>query len=507
MIIDNTQGDTQNNTHTSKPNLKKITGERIALLLGGTLIGALVIGFGFKMATPVVKKVCQSILAAPDKGSREARVSAVEAIPLKPGTISKRITTVGKLRANESVTIKAEMQGRIKEITFKEGTQVKKGDILIRFDDEELQAELARAEADVEYREVKFKRLETLQAKSLGKGTEYDEVRGGLNIAKAQLEQAKAKLEKTVIKAPFEGQIGLINVSVGAIVDASKELVTLVDFDPMKIEFKIPEKFIYDIGAGQSVELKLDSRPDQIFRATVEALDSQIDPLTHSLAVHATISNEDGQLKPGLFVTVSVIVGIKNDALLIPEAALGREGDIEFVWVVINGKAGRKRVLTGTKENNQVEVIAGLRPDELVVTSGQLKLGEGTAVKITNMGGADVELADDEENQEGEEATIKGSGSSPAQIETEKAVPEKENKVGKETPKSETPATPAPEINKEAQTDNKIKDEASEKDASTDSTNEDDKEASESRVGEKSPDEKSFWGKARDYVVNKFTGN
>src|SRR5690554_6628341 len=105
-----------------KTPLKKISGERIALFLGGTLIGALAIVFGFKMATPIVKKVCQSILETPDKTAREARVASVEAVVVKPGTISRRITTVGKLRANEFVTLRAEMQGRIKEITFKEGS-------------------------------------------------------------------------------------------------------------------------------------------------------------------------------------------------------------------------------------------------------------------------------------------------------------------------------------------------------------------------------------------------
>ncbi|MEY3187304.1 MAG: hypothetical protein RL675_1131, partial [Bacteroidota bacterium] len=286
----------------------KFTGERIALLLGGTLIGALAIGFGFKMATPIVKKVCQSILEAPNKATREARVASVEAIVVKPGTISKRITTVGKLHANEFVTLRAEMQGRIKEIVFKEGSMVNKGDVLIRFEDEELQAELTKAEADVEYRQVRFARFESLQAKGLGRGTEYDQERGQLNMAKAAVDVAKAKLAKATIYAPFEGKIGLIDVSVGAIVDGQKELVTLVDFDPMKIDFKIPEKFIHDIGVGQTAEVKLDSIPGQIFQATVEAIDSRVDPQTHSIAVRATIPNADGKLQTGLFGSIGVIV-------------------------------------------------------------------------------------------------------------------------------------------------------------------------------------------------------
>ena len=424
--------------HNNTP-LFKMSGERIALFLGGALVGVLILGFGFKMATPIVKKVCQSVLAAPEKAGRQARVVSIEAVVVKAGTISRRITTVGKLRANESVVLRSEMAGRIKEIAFKEGTKVKKGDVLIRFEDDEYRAELDKAEADVEYREVKFGRLEALQKKNLGRGSEYDENRGQLNMARAQVEVAKTKLEKTVIYAPFDGTIGLIDVSVGAFVDTQKELVTLVDFDPMKIDFKVPEKFIHDIGVGQTAEIKLDSMPDQVLIATVEALNSTIDPLTHSISARAMIPNEDEKLRAGLFGHVSVIIGVKNDALLIPESALGREGDIEFVWVVVNGKAGRKRVLTGTKENGQVEITAGIRPDEVVVTSG-VHLGEGTAVKITNMGGDEVEVSDEGEEEAGNDSE---EGTPTKETKTdEPAVPVKEEAkpVEAEAPKAaETP--------------------------------------------------------------------
>jgi membrane fusion protein (multidrug efflux system) len=513
-----------------EPNIPKIpskfTGERIALLLGGTLVGALVIGFGFKMATPIVKKVCQSILESPDKAARETRVASVEAIVVKPGTISRRITTVGKLRANEFVTLRAEMQGRIKEIAFKEGSMVNKGDVLIRFDDEELQAELAKAEADVEYRQVRFARFESLQAKGLGRGTEYDQERGQLNMARAAVEVAKAKLAKATIYAPFEGKIGLIDVSVGAIVDGQKELVTLVDFDPMKIDFKIPEKFIHDIGVGQTAEVKLDSIPDQIFQATVEAIDSRVDPQTHSIAVRATIPNADGKLQTGLFGSVGVIIGVKNDALLVPESALGREGDIEFVWVVVNGKTGRKRILTGTKENGQAEITAGLRPGEIVVTSGQLKLGEGTAVKISNMGGDDVEVTDTDDDEDLAETKTP--------TEPKKEEPKKEatpiSEAGDASMKVPEPQAPKEATAEEAKVSNTPKKDDFDPKANS-SANVSEKpsvvpgsteEANKAPIGssEKSdgknldnePDktflEKSgdILGKSRDFVVKKFTG-
>jgi membrane fusion protein (multidrug efflux system) len=494
-------------------------------LLGGVLIGALVIGFGFKMATPIVKKVCQSILENPDKTAREARVVSVEAVVLKPGTISRRITTVGKLHANESVTLRAEMPGRIKEIAFKEGTMVKKGDVLIRFEDEEFQAELEKAEADVEYRQVRFGRFESLQTKGLGRGTEYDQERGLLNIAKAQVDVAKAKLAKATIHAPFDGKIGLMqDVSVGAIVDGQKELVTLVDFDPMKIDFKVAEKFIHDIGVGQTAKVNIDSIPDQDFQATVEAIDSRVDPQTHSIAVRAVIPNEDGKLQAGLFASIGVIVGVKNDALILPEAALGREGDIEYVWVVTNGKTGRKRVLTGTKENGQVEIIAGLRAGEIIVTSGQLKLGEGTAVKISNMGDGDVDVSDDDgddENSENIEAKLEGTSQ---KEETPKDAPSEvppspidPAKAPKDDPSGPIKTDPSPEAEKASlpgdagmnAEENSDKDGEVAKVVSLEKPSGKDK-ATEAKTGqERAPTDpkKSFFAKARDFIVHKFRGN
>lgn len=521
----------------------KLSGERIAFLLGGTLIGALAIWFGLKMATPIVKKVCQSVLESPDKADRGSRVVSVEAIVVKPGTISRRITTVGKLRANEFVTLRAEMQGRIKEIAFKEGSMVKKGDVLIRFEDEELQAELARAEADVEYRQVRFGRLESLQSKGLGKGTEYDQERGGLNMAKAQVDVAKAKLAKATIYAPFDGKIGLIDVSVGAIVDSQKELVTIVDFDPMKIDFKIPEKFIHDIGVGQTAEVKLDSIPNQTFQATVEAIDSRVDPQTHSIAVRAIIPNEDGKLQTGLFGSVGVIIGVKNDALLVPESALGREGDIEFVWVVVNGKTGRKRVLTGTKENGQAEITAGLRPDEIVVTSGQLKLGEGSAVKISNMGDEDIEVPDEEDTVDSKESSTpnqakagstkdaegkseespkkddKGSDASPPKSQEPEVklqnTPQEDTNVKANAPQESVPTTLPDSQKDEAPSKEQAPAETKslEKPSDTDKTNEEPHKI-EPKISEENTEdgpatksEKSFFGKTRDFIVNKFKGS
>jgi membrane fusion protein (multidrug efflux system) len=372
--------------------LSRVSNPRIFLTIIGALLSVLIFFTGIKFVSPFVKDKCRSLLENSYKAEREARIASVETMIVKPSVMFRRLSALCKLRANQLVTLRSEMRGRIKEIAFKEGSIVKKGDILIRFEDEELEAEVAKVEAEVEYRQARFNRLERLQPMGLKSGIEYDHERGQLNIAKANLEVARVRLAKATIHAPFEGKIGLINVSAGSVVDSSTELAALVDAFPMKVDFKVAEKFFYDIGIGQSAEVLLDSMPGQIFQATVDAIDSCIDSQTYSIAARAIILNENEKLQPGLFGRINIIVGIKNDALMIPEMALCREGEIEYVWIVVNGKAGRKRVLTGIREKGQVEITAGLKPNEIVVIAGQHKLSEGRSVRISNIEGNEVEL-------------------------------------------------------------------------------------------------------------------
>ncbi|MBI1954236.1 MAG: efflux RND transporter periplasmic adaptor subunit [Proteobacteria bacterium] len=357
------------------------------LLGGGIVVGLLIMWVLFKIFTPVMKSVCTFVLESEEEKmiSRRERVRPVEAVEVKLGTISKRIATVGKLRANESVTIRSETHGRIKEIAFKEGTDVKKDDVLIRFEDSDAQAEWKQAQAELILRKGDFERISKLQSQHIESVKKREEAKAQFAMAEAKVEAAKARLEKTVIVAPFEGTIGLIDVSPGTYIQVGQDLVTLVDNTPIKLDFKISEKYLNDIGVGQQADVRLDGFPSEVFRATVEALDSKVDHLSHSISVRAVIPNDDKQLRAGLFANVNLIIGEKGDAILIPESALEREGQIEYVWVIQKGKAGRRPVLTGTKENYMVEIIAGLREGELVVTAGQLRLGDGMAVKITNM--------------------------------------------------------------------------------------------------------------------------
>jgi len=353
----------------------------------GVVAGLLAMWLALKALKPVVRSVCTYVLESDEeKGlGRQGRIATVEAAVVKMGVMSKRIATVGKLRANASVTLRAEMPGRIKELSFTEGAGVKKDDPIIKFEDADAQADFKQAEAEVMLRTADFGRSSKLFEQKIGSTKDFDKAKAELAMAEGRLDAARAKLDKTLIKAPFSGTIGLIDVSVGAYVQAAQDLVTIVDSTPIKVEFKIPEKHVHDIGVGQSVEIRIDAFKDQVFIGTVEAVDAQVEAESHSIALRAAIPNENGLLKPGLFTNVSLIIGEQGETILIDEAAVDREGEIEFVWIVEKGKTRRNRVLTGSREDGKIEVIAGLRAGQIIVTAGQLKLGDGVKVKITNM--------------------------------------------------------------------------------------------------------------------------
>lgn len=362
------------------------------LKLSNALLPIIIVVVGFlslwvltlRLAKPVVRSICVAALSNDQRVDREQRVRAVEAQKVSLGVVSKRINTVGQMRANAMVAIKAELSGRIAEVLFTEGTKVKKGDLIIRFEDAEHRGALQQAEGEFENAKANLERIEKLHTQKVESGKKFDEAVAHVKITEGKLQQAKARLEQANIKAPFDGTIGIMNISPGAFVQGATDLVTIVDNSAVKVTFKIPEKSIHDIGPGQVVEVKVSAFKDQVFAGTVEAVDAKVESESHSVQVKAIIPNPDNLLRDGLFANVSLIVGEKGDTMTVDESAIERLGEIEFVWIVERGRADQRRVLTGARENGKVEIVAGLQPGQIVVTVGR-GLQPGAKVKISNM--------------------------------------------------------------------------------------------------------------------------
>jgi membrane fusion protein (multidrug efflux system) len=312
----------------------------------------------------------------------------VEAAKVVAAPLSEQVTAVGTLLSDESVTISAEIPGRLKEIHFVEGQPVEKGAQLFILDDSVYRAQLADAEAKLKLAEQTYKRTSQLFSSKYATAQSADEAVSNLAVAKAAVELAGVQLEKTRIVAPFSGIIGLRQVSVGEYITAGKALVNLEAIDPVKADFRVPEKFLPAIKVGQDIRITVDAFPGETFDGKVYAIDPRIDVAGRSLLVRAKVPNKDQQLRPGLFARVTVLLKLKEDALTVPEQAIVPQGDSQYVFKIDGGKVKLTKVTLGMRRSGRVEILDGLSANDQVVTAGQLKLRDGTQVSIVNGAGA-----------------------------------------------------------------------------------------------------------------------
>jgi membrane fusion protein (multidrug efflux system) len=370
---------------------------------------------------PAVRGVCRLVLQTEeDMPDMRGRVIGIEAKKAVLGTTQREVKAIGVLKSNAEVVIKTELpSGKISEISFTEGADVVKDQILIKFEDSYYKAEKERHEAEYIMRKGEFERVKKLYTQKAGTQKTYDEALAAVTAAKAQLDSAIFQLSKTVIKAPFNGAIGILKGSAtpGNIVQQHTELVTIVDNSVVKVEFMVPVRYIEDIAVGQSVEISVDAFKGRTFSGTVDAIDSEVDMKNHSIMVRAVIQNKSGALRHGMFASVRLVTGEKSNVVMVDEDALDREGSIEFVWVIDEkGRAYRKRVLTGAKDVSGVEILAGLKEGEIVVITGQLKLTDGSLTKILNKGEMDGTADPDGSDGERDEST--SPQENPAQAES-----------------------------------------------------------------------------------------
>jgi membrane fusion protein (multidrug efflux system) len=313
--------------------------------------------------------------------SKKERAFPVEVQEAEVGKMSKVMTSVGTLIAHQYVDIKTDLPGRVKNILFTDGFSVKKDDVLIEFDDDMQKADVKLEEATYAHNKAKFERTQELHGKQYSSSKERDKDLAELKQSEARLEVAKVKLAKTKLLAPFDGVVGILrNISVGAFVQQQTDLVTLVNLNPIRVDFKIPGSYLKSVKVGQKVKITVDGYEADLVEGEIEAIDSKVETVGHGLLVRAKISNQDGRLKPGLFARVSVVVGENDKAIIIPEKAVERNGNEEFILTVANGRAMKVQVITGVKEDGKVEILKGLKPQQTVIVAGQARDGYPVAV-------------------------------------------------------------------------------------------------------------------------------
>jgi membrane fusion protein (multidrug efflux system) len=315
---------------------------------------------------------------APGKGAAQA-VAVVTAHPSKK-EFAHEVEALGTLRANESVDITAKVADRVAAIHFNEGQQVRKGDVLIELDNTEARADLAAAEAAASDSRSQYKRSQELfQTKALSEA-QLDQLHATLLANEARVAAARSRLDDRVITAPFNGRVGLRNVSLGGLVNPGAVITTLDDLSVVKLDFAVPEVFLSTLQPGLTVQARSTAYPEQPFAGRVSSVATRVDPTTRAVTIRALIDNRDGRLRPGMFMTVK-LVRQEGQALMLPEQAIVPENEQQFVYVVEDGRAHKREIKIGRRRPGEVEVLEGLTADDGVVVDGTLNLRDGVAVR------------------------------------------------------------------------------------------------------------------------------
>jgi len=301
----------------------------------------------------------------------------------QPQRLLDEIQALGTARANESIEIRPRISSIVTRVAFTEGQLVREGDLLIELENSEVRAGLAVAEAALSESLSTYNRSEALASTQAISASSLEQLRATMQVHQAQVAAARARLENTVIRAPFSGRVGLRRISPGGFVDNSTIITTLDDTEIIKLDFSIPEAFLTVVAGGMNIVARSLVYPDRSFAGTVESIDTRLDPVARSVRVRAVLSNPDGALKPGMFLTVD-LQRDRGEVLVAPEEAIVPERDEQFVFQVVDGKAVKRRVTLGRRVPGLVEITGGISSGDLLITEGTHKVREGSAVEIVN---------------------------------------------------------------------------------------------------------------------------
>lgn len=297
-----------------------------------------------------------------------------------------QVEALGNAYANEAVEIRPEITGKLTGIHFTEGEMVEAGEVLAEMENVEPLSDVATARANLVEVEAQYNRLSQLYKTQAVSESQLQQLEAQRQAMRASLAAAEARLDDTVIRAPFAGRLGLRRVSVGSLVSTSTVITTLDDTSSIKLDFDVPEVFVARVSRDLSIVARSAAWPDHIFEGRVTSLDSRVDPVTRTIRVRSEIPNEEGRLRAGMFLTVTLLKEVTN-ALMVPEAALVPDRSTQSVFVVGAGDVVEKRIVeTGRRRPGEVEILEGLSPGERVIAQGTQKARPGQVVRVIDSG-------------------------------------------------------------------------------------------------------------------------
>jgi len=290
------------------------------------------------------------------------------------------VEAVGTAVANESIDVRVKVSETITAIHFDEGQRVEAGAVLVELENRAALAAVAAARADLVQAEGRHRRAQQLLKTQAVSVSEIESVAAARDASRAALAAAEARLSDSVLRAPFGGRVGLRRVSVGTLVGPGTLITTLDDTETIKLDFDVPETALSRVGVGLPVRARSAAWPDRNFSGNVISVDTRVDPVSRAVTIRAAIPNPDGELRPGMFLTVEV-VRADVTALMVPEQSIVPEQSQQFVLVVDkDGTVEKRAVRTGRRRPGQVEIVEGLAEGEVVVAEGTQKARPGAEV-------------------------------------------------------------------------------------------------------------------------------
>jgi membrane fusion protein, multidrug efflux system len=356
------------------------------VLLG--LFFAVVFGFGFVKFTQI-----QGFMTLAKSGAFEPPPTAVTTDVAKESEWQPTLQSVGSITAVNGVNISTDLAGIVRQIAFESGNKVRSGDLLVRLDTVQEEAQLHQSEAQRDFAAVTLKRDKDLVEKHAIAQSDYDNAEAAFRQSQAAVDQFNALIARKTLRAPFDGVTGIRQVNLGQYLKEGDMVVTLQAFDPIYVNFSLPQQDLSKLAVGQSVILHVDAFEDRSFQGKITAINSLVDQATRNIQVQATFSNSDLRLRPGMFAKVSVIMNEKQNVVAIPATAIhyAPYGDSIFIVSEMKDPQGKEYkgvkeqfIKTGQTRGDMITVTSGLKPGDEVVTSGVFRLKSGAHVNVNN---------------------------------------------------------------------------------------------------------------------------
>jgi membrane fusion protein (multidrug efflux system) len=326
-----------------------------------------------------------------------ARPPTVESAKVEVMKLTDDTQAVGSLKSRQGVTLRPEVSGRITQLNFKDGERVKKGQLLVQFDDQLQVAQVKQSQAELSIAQANHKRNQELVAQNFISKRSVDESAANLEVAQAKLSLSQATASRLKITAPFDGMTGIRTVNVGDYLKDGGDIVNIEDITAVFVDFRLPERFQSKVKKGQKAQVDMDALPGRKFSAVIQAIDPLLDANGRSVGVRACIDNRQNQLRPGMFARVNTVFSEREKAIVVPEEAIVPQAGKQFVIKLLDGAdkgteketkiTQRVEVKVGIRRPGKVEILEGLVEGDEVVIAGQQRVQkDGTSVKVVELG-------------------------------------------------------------------------------------------------------------------------